>query len=462
MRGTSVRMTWLRIGIFVGAATAACGCNGTDTSSSQGSAPPTNSASATPAISDQDVSDAYVYLLGRLIVARQEQLDFKEGFVWNQLVHRKPGEVSWPNPNLDVAYSEAWVAVDESSCTLVTVPKITGRYYTVQFLNGWGETLANINERNFPNHPFGTFAACLKGATATIPTDATRVDLPVKYARVLARVELGRDWAGAERLQHQFALKTTGTPTLRDTPKTPMFADGTFPGIDAFDAADLALDTEADLNPGMEGLQAKARAIAKLVRDPAEHARIDKVIHEKAFADIEKAVPNVGHGTLKNGWALPATSGTYGDDYLTRTLVNYAGIWANTRAEVVYYKGFHDGTGAQLQSDNTYTLTFPKDALPDQYAHYFWSVIAVDAVNKRVLPNPLKRYLLNKQSKLQYGKDGSLTLYFAPEKPAGVADGNWLPTPKGQAYNLTFRFYGPLGGVVDRSYFPPPLVNAKP
>jgi hypothetical protein len=94
-------------------------------------------------------------LLARLLVARQQQLDFKEGFKWNELVHRKPGEVVWPNPNLDVAYSEAWVAVDDSSCLLVTVPEIAGRYYTVQFLNGWGETLANINARVFPDKASG-------------------------------------------------------------------------------------------------------------------------------------------------------------------------------------------------------------------------------------------------------------------------------------------------------------------
>src|SRR6218665_614665 len=81
-------------------------------------------------ITDQDISDAYIYLLGRLLVTRQQQLDFQEGFKWNELVHRKPGAVDWPNPNLDVAYSEAWVAVDESSCTIVSVPKIEGRYYT--------------------------------------------------------------------------------------------------------------------------------------------------------------------------------------------------------------------------------------------------------------------------------------------------------------------------------------------
>jgi hypothetical protein len=104
-------------------------------------------------------------------------------------------------------------------------------------------------------------------------------------------------------------------------------------------------------------------------------------------------------------------------------------------------------------------MTFPKDALPQKFAKYFWSIIAVDAVNKRVLPNPRKRYLLNRETKPQYETDGSLTLYFAPEKPATAPDGNWLPTPKGQAYNLTFRFYGPLGGVEDRSYFPPPLTK---
>jgi hypothetical protein len=62
-----------------------------------------------PTIAEQDISDSYIYLLARLLVTRQQQLDFKEGFKWNELIHRKPGEVDWPNPNLDVAYSEAWV-----------------------------------------------------------------------------------------------------------------------------------------------------------------------------------------------------------------------------------------------------------------------------------------------------------------------------------------------------------------
>jgi hypothetical protein len=58
---------------------------------------------------------------------------------------------------------------------------------------------------------------------------------------------------------------------------------------------------------------------------------------------------------------------------------------------------------------------------------------------------------------LPYGKDGSIPLYFADEKPREAPDGNWLPTPKGQGYSLTLRFYRPKGRVADHSYFPPAL-----
>ena len=409
--------------------------------------------------SDHDISDAYIYLLGRLTVTRQQQLDFQEGFKWNELLHRKPGAVDWPNPNLDVAYSEAWVAVDENSYLLVTVPRITERYFTVQFLNGWGETLANINERVFPDRPYGEFAVCLKGSKVSIPSGAQRIDLPVKYSRVLLRVELGADPDKAVALQRQFAFKAVGTPKLADIPKTPIFDLEKLPGVEAFEAAEVALDSEPDTNPGMEKVQATVRAIAKAVKDPSERARVDKVIREHAWPEFHDAGTMIGHGTIKNNWVRPKVCGTYEDDWLARSCIDYGGIWANVLTEVLYYKGRIDSTDAPLHSDNAYTLTFPKDDLPAKYAKYFWSVIAVDAKHMRVLPNPLNRFLLNNQSKLAYGQDGSLTLYFAPEKPNDAPEGNWLPTLGSQNYSLTFRFYGPRGGVADGSYYPPPLVK---
>ncbi len=411
-------------------------------------------------ITDQDVSDAYIYLLARLLIARQQQIDFdREGFQWNRLVHRKPGQVDWPNPNLDVAYSEAWVVLDEDSCLLVTLPRIEGRYYTVEFLNGWGETLANINEREYPDHPYGLFAVCLAGGRVTPPKSAQRLELPERVTRVLARVELGENWDDAVALQRKIAFDMLGHPIAPAIPRTVMFDMDVLPGVEAFDSAKLAIESYPDTNPGMERVQATALAIAEAIKDPVERSRIDGVVRQRALHDFAAASPNIGHGTVRNNWARPACCGHFGEDWLTRTLVNFAGIWANTFDEVIYYKGNLDRDGRQINADAAYALTFPADNLPSSYARYFWSIIAVDTLHMRVLPNPLEKFLLNKESGLEYGDDGSLTLWFAPEKPPQAPENNWLPTLGGRDYRFTLRFYGPLGGVVDGSYFPPPLVR---
>lgn len=409
---------------------------------------------AANAVSDQDISDAYLYLLGRLLVLRQEQLDFgKEGIKWNEISHRDVGGVAWANPNLDVAYSEAWIAVDENSCTIFSVPKIEGRYYTVQFLNGWGETIANINERTFADHPSGDFWACLKGANVQVPADARRIDLPGKTARVLARVELGADPKKAAALQHQIKVRASGTPNIAEVPKTPDFPNTRLPGVEAFDAATVeAALSEPDINRGMDALQAKVRAVAAAIADPAQRERVDKVIREQAQPRMQESFAKMG--TIRGGWARPDVAGNYGDDYLARTLVDFGGIWANNREEVVYFKTNTDGTGTPLDGANTYTLKFAKGDLPADHVKYFWSVIAVDDEKFQVIPNAKNRFLLNKQSKLTYGADGSLSLYLAPEKPKDAPDGNWLPTPKGKNYHLTFRMYGPDEAVLSGKWFP--------
>lgn len=445
---------------LVALASTACNRGASDASSGSSALPPNGSGqSARSAYTDQDVSDAWIYLLGRLLVLRQQKADLAEGFKWNEIVHRKPGEVSWPNPNLDVAYSESWIAVDEDSCTILTVPEIKGRYYTAQFLNGWGETVANINERTQAKRPAGDFALCLEGATVALPENTIRVDVPVKYMRMLARVELGDVWDQAIALQHKFKLRATGTVAPPTLPRIRDFDQQHLPGAEVFENATTVLESERDINPGMETVAAKVRAIEAGIKDPSERARVEKVVREKAQVDLAKAAVTIGHGTVRNHWVRPAVAGTYNDDWLGRTLINLGGIWANRLDEVVYYKGSLDGDGVQLNGDHTYTLTFPKDDLPPKYAEYFWSVIAVDPVYSRVLPNPKNRFLLNRESGLKYNADGSLTLYFGPAKPAKAPDSNWLPTPKGQDYRLTFRFYGPKGGVTDGSYYPPPLLR---
>ncbi|MGC2749308.1 MAG: DUF1214 domain-containing protein, partial [Pseudolabrys sp.] len=45
------------------------------------------------------------------------------------------------------------------------------------------------------------------------------------------------------------------------------------------------------------------------------------------------------------------------------------------------------------------------------------------------------------------------------KQPDGIPESNWLPTPNGRKYNMTYRFYGPSKDVTDGKYDPPPLVR---
>ena len=97
------------------------------------------------------------------------------------------------NPNLDVVYSEAWIAVDEYTPAILEVPAVPpGRYYTAQIVDEWAEITHNINERNFPDHPHGRYAICLAGAHPTIPEGCLRVDIPSTKAKLLTRVAARR------------------------------------------------------------------------------------------------------------------------------------------------------------------------------------------------------------------------------------------------------------------------------
>ena len=113
---------------------------------------------------EKTLSEAYTYLLGRVLVIRQEHIDRRsDGFAYNTIKYNPLGSADFVNPNFDVAYFEAWLAVDDRTPVLLEIPEIKGRYYTVQILDEWGEVIVNINERTFPSKPFGKFALVKPG-----------------------------------------------------------------------------------------------------------------------------------------------------------------------------------------------------------------------------------------------------------------------------------------------------------
>jgi hypothetical protein len=54
------------------------------------------------------IEEAYVYLLGRVLVIRQEHTDLTgTGITYNEIKYNPLGSADFVNPNFDVAYLEA-------------------------------------------------------------------------------------------------------------------------------------------------------------------------------------------------------------------------------------------------------------------------------------------------------------------------------------------------------------------
>lgn len=222
---------------------------------------------------EAEITDSYVYLLGRTLAVRQEITDLSDSTkTFNSIKYNQAGKADFVNPNLDVAYMEAWFAIDENSAVILEIPEIKNRYYTVQLLDGWGEVLVNINERNFPQHSFGKFALCLENTKADLPEDAVKIIMPINKIKMLARVELQNTLDEAIALQKQFKATVIGKPVIEPTIQFPMFTNKELPDIDVFKFMDELLKTPDTKFASADSMQNICSKVAKYISESSANA----------------------------------------------------------------------------------------------------------------------------------------------------------------------------------------------
>jgi hypothetical protein len=406
-------------------------------------------------ITESEIVESYVYLLGRVLAVRQEVTDLsEEGIEYNTIKYNEAGKADFVNPNLDVAYMESWFAMDENSVILLTIPEVENRYYTVQLMDSWGEVITNINERNYPKHPFGQYALCLENTTAKIPEGALKVVMPNNKIKMLARVELQNTWDKAIELQKKFKLEVIGEPIIEPVINFPTFSNKDLPDIGVFEYSEELLKTNDSKMVDNDSIQSISRKVAEYALKSETNAEdVKKVIQEKAIPQfISHAINNAGK--LENNWLATIYAGEYNGNYWTRTAANFVGIWANSPKEVVYFIASKDSDDNTLGGGNRYVLKFEKDHLPINSVNAFWSIILVDFPNYRVVANELERYNFNNYSPLTYEEDGGLNIYISPTYNSEWPKSNWLPSPQEQDFNLTIRMYVPKESVVNGNWFP--------
>jgi hypothetical protein len=399
---------------------------------------------AEAALSDAQIINAYEYLLARALVARRQHDELETGLQWNRLVHSPTPSAEEP----DVLTSDAWLALDETSCAILTLPPAGGRYLTAQLLDDWGSTLRNINPRTEPYHPSGDYALCLRGARPALPRGIPRIDLPLRRARLRVRLSADHDLDGARALQQQIALAPTGSAGLLESVCLPPFTYAPLPGLEMFDAAESLLRDSPDRSPGSDMAQAAVRAVAGAVGNPLQRARIDTIIQRQAIPRVQNE--RLRLGAQENGWVrwLPRPGET--NSPLTRSALVLDHPWANDPTEFVELAADVDPAAAP----GALAVTFPAQAKPGSRSHGPWSLTVVDAASGDAPDTPLRQ--LGSHSKLEANETGALTLVFASQLPEGVEAANWLPTPEAP-YRLVFRSYAPGPLLAAGDWFPPAL-----
>lgn len=409
------------------------------------------------------VKESYVYLLSRYLVLRQENFDTKEDKIpYNTLKHNSisPADANFVNPNFDVVYSEAWIAVDDENAVILEVPEIKNRYYTVQLLDGWGEVVTNINERNFPEHPHGKFAFVKKGTNPSVPSDAVKIELPSEKVKVLLRVEQKDDPEGAVKLQKAFKFDAPDNIKIKEPLEIPHFTNADFLLEEIYSNLEELLATYPDKMPKAAEFQDKARKVAAYIElGDEQKAEVRDLIVKEAIPYFTNGAK--GFGTQKGGWSVTYVAGAFENDILARAIINYGGIWANSIQEALYFIGQKGTDNELLTGDKVYKIHFPADELPSELADAFWSVTLYSVPDYHVIPNKLNKFCINNYTGPKLSEDGSLTLYIAAGKPADVDPGNWLPSKAGKEFSLNFRLYVPKKEVLEGKVFLPPLEVIK-
>ena len=112
-----------------------------------------------------------------------------------------------------------------------------------------------------------------------------------------------------------------------------------------------------------------------------------------------------------------------------------------------YALGFVDAQGRSLDGGRTYRLHVE----PNVPVNNFWSVIAYDSQTRSFLQTDQTwPSVTSKDKDISVNDDGSVDVYFAPERPQGAR--NFIQTLPNKGWNAIFRLYGPLEPWFDKTW----------
>lgn len=198
--------------------------------------------------------------------------------------------------------------------------------------------------------------------------------------------------------------------------------------------------------------------MSKILDDAAKQAAaMSRVITFASRDPDEKIYDGLSWGTPFIGGSAEFEKDGY-RNLGARTLYHYNAIVVTPAMAAEYPDGvgskytstYVDKNGEYLDGGKTYKMNVPANVPVRE----FWSVTVYDPVTRSQLQTGQPIPSISSQNNPPANEDGSVDIYFAPEKPDGVTESNWIQTAKGNGFFPFYRFYGPLRAYNDKSWKP--------
>ncbi len=370
------------------------------------------------------------------------------------------------SPNQDTLYGGIFYKLNTEPLVL-TVPEIKDRYFNIQITDAFFSNDGYIEPQN-GCHPcrYLIMGPYWNGEVpeGMVPV---RVNCNEGYLAVRILVDGPHEYDTVNAIQAQFDARPL---TRYLNPDQPFEKEQIIKPDDSGDLSVYRRIVEiAHRNPPVRQIDNVAwesfQYIGMSLTEPFDPSRIDPAIKRGMIRAIDAVhdivawkVKSRGYKS-KTNWRVDLLGGAYGQNYLRRTESVIQGLFLHDPTEALYFLTYHDKSGEILNGDEKYTLHFKADQLPP--VNEFWSITLYDK-SYNFVENPIKRFALGDRTQgLKYNQDGSLTIYLQSDTPEKV-ESNWLPTPAGDNFRLTFRMYKPKAVMFDPQtleHFLPPVTK---
>jgi len=367
-------------------------------------------------------------------------------------------------PNADTLYAGVILDV-RTEPMVIGVPEMEkSRYYSVQLIDSHTHNFGYIGTRTTGNGA-GQFMVAGPNWRGETPEGITRLIRTESYVPMgLIRIEVKGedDLQRVHTLQDGFAVTPLSEFLGSEAPASALPLSWVAPigqgdewNPDFIKVLRFVHDELVEPHPSETVLFERYLSLEAVLDDPAKREVI-RAAAKQQYQAIESQQDQLGQ--MVNGWLL--TSAIFGNrehmqgKYQMRAEATYFGLWGNDLEEAYYPTAMRDANDESLDASmHNYVLHFTADQLPNTKG--FWSLTMYNEA-QLMHANEVNRYVVGDRSEhLQYGEDGSLTVYLQHENPGADKESNWLPTNNGQ-FTLTMRIYIPE----DTGYQPPALQTA--